>query len=332
MRTNFFLNNLPRKLLNAARWLKYVRSYDSNTRRSSLPGPLSVQIQTIDRCNASCIMCPYSSVDNSTRANLMDDGLFRHIIDEIRRTGNTRRICLMLQNEPLLDHKLPDRVRLAKELLSPSVQVRTVTNGTPLTPAMIEKLIASGIDSVSVSIDAFNEDTYNRIRQGLNFQRVMKNTLSLVERMGRRHVDVSFLRQRENEGEEDAFTGYWRRQGIRTRFTEPTNRAGTLDSHERVRKARPALWKKLAHPLLNRLIPACHHPFTSMTILWDGRVITCCEDWEPRDTVGDLSKQSLKEVWNGEKINHYRHLLRNHQADASLVCADCSLSRRYWRI
>ncbi len=332
MRTNFFLNNLPRKLLYAAQWLRNVRSYDSDTRRTRLPGPPSIQIQTIDRCNATCIMCPYSSRDKSVRANLMADDLFRHIMDEIRRSGNTRTVCLMLQNEPLLDRKLPDRVRIAKEVLGSSARVITVTNGAPLTPAIIEELIASRIDGVSVSIDAFNEDTYNRIRRGLDFRRVVGNTLSLAERMGPGRVDVSFLRQRENEGEEDAFAVYWRRQGIKVRFKEPTNRAGTLDSYERVRKARPALWKKLVHPILNRLIPACPHPFTVMTVLWDGRVVTCCEDWEPRDTVGDLSKQSLKDVWNGERINHYRHLLRNHQSGESLVCSDCSLSKRYWRI
>ncbi len=319
-------------MLQAAKWLRYVHAYDSNIRQTHLIGPPSIQIQTIDRCNATCIMCPYSSVAGSVSANLMDDDLYRHIIEEIAQIGKTGIVCLMLQNEPLLDRKLPDRVRLAKEILARGVRVITVTNGSPLTQAMIGKLIASGVDSVSVSIDAYSENTYNRIRHGLDFQRVVKNTLSLIERMGSRHIDVSFLRQRENEGEEDHFAAYWRRQGIKVRFKEPTNRAGTLDSYERVRKARPALWKKLAHPILNLMIPACPHPFTIMTVLWDGRVITCCEDWEPRDTVGDLSKQSLKEVWNGEKINRYRYLLRNHRAEESLVCSDCSLSKRYWRI
>lgn len=328
----FLVNDLARKLRSTALWMKDVRSYDPQARRTRLRGPTVVQIQTIDRCNAACIMCPYSSSIKTAPANLMDDGLYRHILDEFRRPDTVKSVILMLQNEPLLDRKLPDRVRLARELFGRRVRIVTVTNGTPLTTAMTGDLVASGIDRVTVSIDAIREDTYARIRPGLDFQRVVGNTLSLIGRLGPRRVCVKFLRQRENEGEESAFAGYWRRHGVSVIFSEPTNRAGWLESYERVRKRRPDAWKKLVYPALNRLVPACPLPFTSATVLWDGRVITCCHDWGPRDTVGDLSRQTLKEAWDGEKINHYRHLLWTHRAGESLVCANCSLSDRYWKI
>jgi len=332
MGTNYLLNNITRKLPQAAMWVKTVRAYDAQNRRTRMAGPRTVHIQTTDRCNAACIMCPYSTVNNSARGNEMDDKLYRHIIDEISRSACTRVLCLMLQNEPLLDKKLPDRIRLARELLGNDIRIMTVTNGAPLTQKVAGELIAAGIGSVAVSIDAFHEHTYKMIRQGLNFRHVMENTLSLVERMGSDRVSVKFLRQRDNEGEEDEFAHYWRSRGVRVNFIEPTNRAGTLESYERIKKRKPALWKKLSHPILNRIIPVCPLPFTSMNILWNGRAITCSEDWEPRDTVGDITKQSMKEIWNGDKFNHYRHLLWNHRATESAVCTDCSFSDRYWRI
>ena len=332
MRTILPLNNLSKKLQEAVVWIKNVRSYDPHSCRTQLPGPRSVHIQTTDRCNAACIMCPYSTIINPARGNLMEDGLYHHIIDEVHRVGTAKIICLMLQNEPLLDRKLPDRVRLARSVLGPTIRIMTVTNGTLLTPMLIEDLFASGIDNVAVSIDAAREDSYRRIRHGLDFHRVVENTLSLIGRLGPHRVSVKFLRQRGNEGEENAFASYWRRLGVRVSFAELTNRAGTLESYERIRKRRPDLWRRLVHPALNRLIPACPLPFSAMNILWDGRVITCCEDWGPRDTVGDLSRQTLKEIWNGGKINHYRHLLWTHRSSESLVCAGCSLSNRFWKI
>jgi MoaA/NifB/PqqE/SkfB family radical SAM enzyme len=261
----------------------------------------------------------------------MDDGLYRKIIEELRRIGSLRSLLLMLQNEPLLDRKFPERVRLARETFGPGVRIASVTNGAPLTMAMIRALESSGIDCVDVSIDAVNEDTYGRIRRGLNFHRVVENTLSLIEHLGSSRVKVRFLRQQENEGEEDAFADYWRGHKVRVGFTEPTNRAGWLESYDSIRKQQPDSWKKLVYPVLNRLVPACPLPFASMCILWDGRVITCCHDWGPRDTVGDVSASALEQVWRGEKINHYRHLLWNHGAEESLVCAGCSLSDRFWR-
>lgn len=332
MRNVIALNNLTKKLREAALWAKNVRSYDPRNRRTRLHGPTSVHIQTIDRCNAACIMCPYSSLSNSASGLVMGDDLYAHIINEVREAGSTKTLCLMLQNEPLLDRKLPDRVQFARKILGPDIRIMIVTNAEPLIPLVADRLSANGIDHVSVSIDAVSEKTFEQIRQGLSFHRVVNNTLELISSLGPNRVSVKFLRQRENEGEEFAFASYWEQRGVRVTFCELTNRAGTLENYERIKKRRPDLWKKLVHPALNRLIPACPLPFTSLNILSDGRVISCSEDWGPRDTIGDLSRQTLKEVWNGEKINHYRHLLWTHRTAESLVCAGCNLSERYWRI
>jgi radical SAM protein with 4Fe4S-binding SPASM domain len=322
------VNNLGHNLKRAAERMKDVRAYDARTGHPRLRGPRTVQIQTIDRCNATCIMCPYSA-ESKAPTHVMDDDLYRRILDETRQFGTVTILRLMLQNEPLLDRKLPERVRLAREVLNPSVRIQTVTNGTPLTTVMIDALADSGIDRVNVSIDAIHERTYHTIRRGLRFDRVMKNTQALIERMGSRRVGVSFLRQPENSGEERAFARYWGRYGIRIRFRRPTNRAGLLESYESVRKP-PDLWMKLAHPLLNRIVPACPLPFYTLCVLWDGKVITCANDWGPRDTVGDLSTETLEQIWNGDKMNHYRHLLRTRRAEESLVCAGCSQSTGYW--
>jgi MoaA/NifB/PqqE/SkfB family radical SAM enzyme len=326
------LYNLACNIQEAARWAREVRAYNPSARRTRLRGPASVQIQTIDRCNAACIMCPYSSMGKTSPANLMDDALYIEILEELRRAGTVRNLALMLQNEPLLDRRFSDRVQIARKLLGRRVFIRTVTNGEPLTKSMINCLGASDIDHVSVSIDAIRKDTFERIRYGLNYRRVVENTLLLSERLGRHRVSVRFLRQRENAEEEQDFSRFWQSRGVRVRFIEPTNRAGSLKSYERVKKPHPRLWKKLAYPVLNRFVPACPYPFTSINIFSDGRAILCCNDWGPRDTVGDLSRKPLKDVWNGDKINHYRHLLWMRQAEESLVCADCSLSDRYWKI
>ena len=238
------LNNLGKKLREAALWMKNVRSYDPHSRCTRLRGPTSVHIQTIDRCNAACVMCPYSTLSNAASGKLMNDDLYGHIIGEIRSAGTAKTLCLMLQNEPLLDCKLPDRVRLARKILGPGIRIMIVTNAEPLTTAMIDRLVASGIDHVSVSIDAIREETFGKIRQGLDFHRVVRNTLALISRLGAHRVSVKFLRQRENEGEESAFASYWSQAGVKVTFCELTNRAGTLATYERIKKRRPDLWER----------------------------------------------------------------------------------------
>jgi radical SAM protein with 4Fe4S-binding SPASM domain len=324
------VHGLGHKLRSVAKWVDAVRSYDIRARQTRLRGPRTVQIQTIDRCNAACVMCPYSTRDKIAQTHVMDDDLYRHILDEIRRVNTLRSLQLMLQNEPLLDRKLPDRGRLAREILGPGVQIEVVTNGSALTTPMIDALADSEIDRVSVSLDAAHEDTFAKIRHGLDFQRVKENTLSMIDRLGPGRVDVKFLVQRENEGEATAFANYWRPRGVKAKFSRMNNRAGSLVAFEAVKKPRSDPFMKTITPVLNRFVPACPLPFYTVCVLWDGKVITCSNDWGPRDTVGDLATQTLEEIWHGEKMNHYRHLLRAHRAEESLVCAGCSLAEGFW--
>ena len=60
MRKVVALNDLTKKLRETMLWIKYVRSYGPRNCRTRLRGPTSVHIQTIDRCNAACIVCPLS--------------------------------------------------------------------------------------------------------------------------------------------------------------------------------------------------------------------------------------------------------------------------------
>lgn len=319
---------LPEKARHGAHALRGILAYDRGRRRSMLRGPLGVQIQTIDRCNAACLMCPYATTAHQGPAHRMDDALYTHILRGLRRTGVTQSVCLMLQNDPLLDRRLPDLVRRAKETI-PGIRVTTVTNAALLTPQRIDALRASGLDWVAVSIDAASEATYRRVRCGLDFATVVANTETLLRRGGPIKVTARFLRQRENQGEERAFATYWRARGARINFNPLTNRAGELATFEALRvRARPL--RAAASAVLNRIIPFCPLPFVRVGILWDGRVILCCHDWGPREVMGDLSRQSVEEVWNGEVINRHRSLLLARRSEASAVCRGCSLARGFW--
>ena len=152
-----------------------IRAYDMKARKTRLPGPLDVQIQTIDRCNASCIMCPYSATKKYGPVNFMEKGLYDRILNELRCAKTVQSFTPMLQNEPLLDSDLAMCVKKAKEALGDGASVYVVTNGVLLTRERAEELIAVGTHSFSVSLDAFREETYQSIRKGLAFSKVIKN-------------------------------------------------------------------------------------------------------------------------------------------------------------
>jgi radical SAM protein with 4Fe4S-binding SPASM domain len=236
----------------------------------------------------------------------------------------------MLQNEPLLDSKLAERVRKARVILGDAVRIAIVTNGQLLTEQRFGMLCESGLNYMGVSIDAFTPETYARIRPGLHFSKVVHNTQAALERSNSVLISARFLKQRANEGEEDLFRNYWQSKGATVDFDSLANRAGSVREFEQLKSRRSSYQRRFLCKILNRLIPSCPLPFWELAILLDGRVILCCHDWEHRKILGDLSRQSLKEIWNGNKINYYRMLLRQRRAENSSVCRRCSLAYQFW--
>ncbi|MBN2373186.1 radical SAM protein [bacterium] len=320
--------------------LSGLYAFDHLNCRSLKQGPSKVQLQTIDRCNGSCLMCPYSSELKSGPPNYMEDSLYKKIIKSLQDAGTLRQIVLMLQNEPLLDIKLIQRIHYAREVLGKKVKIGIVTNGTLLNPRHIHDLVYSGINSIDISIDAFSEKTYNIIRPGLDFFKVVQNTQAILENKKRVNIVVRFLKQRANTGEEKQFRHYWESKGAKVFIFAPVNRAGGLKNFDQIKNNAHRsnifyLKKKLKKAIRNLCLQVaarsfiatpCLLPFNNINILWNGKVILCCHDWEPVDIIGDLSKQSLQDVWNSDSMNKYRYLLWSNRIKESPVCKNCSLA------
>jgi len=318
---------LLQELLSVPDRVRRCLSYDPVRGKSRLPGPLTVQVQTVDQCNGSCIMCPYGASGRSGPPNTMDERLYVRLLEQARRAGTTRRLALMLQNEPLLDESLAKRARQAKAILGPRCHVSTVTNGSLLTSDRADELAASGMDAIEVSVDAYRLETFERIRPGLDFETVVRNTQALLARPRRPSVAVRFLRQRDNAVEETQFVRYWKSHGGEVHLMMLSNRAGDVHAYDSIRMPNPRTPSGHLRAMLGRFVPRCLSPFAAVTVLWDGRVLLCCHDWRPRDIVGDLTQQSLADVWNGEAMNHYRRLLWTWRTEESRVCRDCSVVR-----
>nr|WP_325185729.1 SPASM domain-containing protein [uncultured Oscillibacter sp.] len=59
------------------------------------------------------------------------------------------------------------------------------------------------------------------------------------------------------------------------------------------------------HGQASRKTVVCPFPFYSLTAAPDGIVSVCCSDWQRKLVIGDLTRQSLMEVWNGETLRTF---------------------------
>jgi len=84
-----------------------------------------------------------------------------------------------------------------------------------------------------------------------------------------------------------------------------TNRAGTIN----VGKQEPI---DITHP--------CYYTAYSLTIDWNGDVLLCMQDWNKKVKFGNISMQSLKDIWLSKYYNQFRKKLFS----GARTCSPCN--------
>jgi radical SAM protein with 4Fe4S-binding SPASM domain len=233
----------------------------------------------------------------------------------------------MLQNEPLLDKRLPDAIRHIKRVL-PHVRTMINTNGSGLVPSVLERLVDAGLDHINYSLNALTEETFERVHTHLSFDAVMSNLRHLIDnKPSSLAVTVRSMVVRAS-AMEFAFPKRFsdlpdlmEQAGVEYRINAICNRAGTLEGWEDL-----IVFEHTDHLRHNRY---CHDLFENVEILYNGDVIACCNDWAREMVMGNLADQTLAEVWNGNTARVRREKAAAGRYREMPGCRDCSLA---WNI
>jgi len=130
-----------------------------------------------------------------------------------------------------------------------------------------------------------------------------------------------------------AFARRWRAKGVGVFIYSAHDRAGSVERFdERIRIPRelqPAL-HKLERRASRMYFGHCPIPFSVASILHNGDVLMCVNDWARKEIVGNLRESTLGEVWNGERMREIRSLLSERRYEEIPACRDCSLWRDGW--
>jgi MoaA/NifB/PqqE/SkfB family radical SAM enzyme len=139
--------------------------------------PTFLQIEPVGQCNLRCAMCPISQRRDGTPWGppaFIELDSFRRIVDE---AGGVHELQLQGLGEPMLHPRFFDMVEYATLA---GIRVSTNTNATLLTEARAHRCVTSGLDALHVSIDGATAGTYEAIRRGARFARVVRNLERLM--------------------------------------------------------------------------------------------------------------------------------------------------------
>ncbi len=137
-------------------WKIRAVTFFSRVRNGLLHGSMDyfdeVLIETSTACNRKCSYCPNSIYDRGDIKNnkLMDEKLYKHIIDDLALINFKGLIKPFNFNEPLLDKRLPRLIAYTRKKL-PKSNIWIATNGDFLTFETYQTLVNAGVSHINIT-------------------------------------------------------------------------------------------------------------------------------------------------------------------------------------
>lgn len=294
-------------------YAEYRRAWEELPKRLEVRDyPLLVDLELSSICNLQCPMCYTITEKFKERVNTtrMEWELYCKIIDEIG--GKVPAVRLSLRGEALLHKRFVDCVRYAKS--SGVKEVSTLTHGGKLTLPFFEEIVDAGIDWITISVDGIGE-TYERIRKPLKFNDLLDKIKAIKHFKEERALHRPVIK----------IQGIW-----------PAIRDHVREYYETFA---PYVDLIAFNPLIDYLGNdtqieyienfTCPQQYQRLVIGADGLVMKCSNDEENREVIGDVNKQTIYEIWHGEKMNAVREQQKRDRGFLeSAVCRRCYLPRK----
>lgn len=160
----------------------------------SLPARLYVECTAA--CNISCnqaCCAPETGITRTRTAGMLDFDLFRRVIDEAG--PSLVRVDFFNYGEAFLHKRAIEMCEYIKARF-PHVYLYTSTNGLAFSADGARRLVRSGIDEVTFSIDGATPQSYAIYRQRGDFNAAILNLRAAVDEKRARRLDVPFINWR----------------------------------------------------------------------------------------------------------------------------------------
>lgn len=151
---------------------KFLRSFFDGR----LPPPKFVSIETTKFCNLKCRMCIQYNEGSTTAGPHMDIDVFKQIARSIFPFVECWQPSV--SGEPTMYRGFYEMLEIAERY---GVKNEMYTNGTLLSDKMIDHLIHS-LGVLTFSFDAPDKKTYEAIRRGADYDRVVTNIKKMIRR------------------------------------------------------------------------------------------------------------------------------------------------------
>ncbi|MFH1771966.1 MAG: radical SAM protein [Candidatus Omnitrophota bacterium] len=307
------------------------------------PYPPFIEIEVTTRCNLRCLICEHTYWHEPSRDMPFEQ--FKSIVDQFPKL---KWIGLTGIGESFLNK---DFMRMLRYVKSKNIFVELYDTFYFIDEEAAKELVELPIDKIFVSLDAATKETYEKIRVGSDFDRVIGNVKYLIKiKMETKsyfpEIAFHYIISKENVNEVSNYielvSSLAQGQDVSIQFTRMLHSYPEVEGLftevpeeiiEAVKVKARELGSKVSWnadiPSSKPVISKCTEwmmPFVFVT----GHVIPCCSgneagnrEFQKQTALGNVFEKSFMEIWQGKKYKVLREKLR--KGDSPLPCKNCCL-------
>ena len=306
------------------------------------PYPPYLEVEVTTRCPLKCIMCEHTYWKEPNRDMSFEQ--FKRIMDQFPKL---KWIGLTGIGESFVNK---DFMKMLRYVKSKNIYVELYDNFFLTDNETAEEMVDLGVEKIFFSFDAATKETYEKIRVGSDFERVVNNVKNLLRIKKERkkyfpELDFHYIINRLNMHEMPKYVelvhSLCGKDRAVIRFTRMLHRFKEVEDlfveiPAEIIEATEKRAKELGIVVTwNRDVPQQKPPVKDCTV-WlmpfifvTGHVIPCCSgneagqrDFQKAEAMGNVFEQNFKDIWKGERYKNLRKMLRENKVP--VVCRDCS--------
>jgi len=278
-----------------------------NILKENIPLFNTISIGTTSWCNRSCKFCGFGYFEKPKET--MKEEIFNKFIQDLKNIKYNGRVELYSYNEPLTDPFLTKRIKLVRRELN-NVCIMFNTNGDFLTKGKLEEFFDAGLNQIEINVYSREQNLLKFAKWA--FELKEKYNLFLGEKIyskigkDKHSLDIIDKTQFLIKGNKSVFQE--KRSPV---YNILGNNGGVLNGL--LKGMKPGNQEK-----------NCMLPYRKATIDWKGNVVLCCNDFLYKIKIGNIMKNTIKELWNSEFYNFYRLHLQNIGRKKLELCRECN--------
>ena len=302
--------------------------------------PVVYNIETTNRCNMKCKMCPRTTM-MTRKIEEIDKATFCNIVKQLRPHSESewaewKKFCeqkygisesdeasenhfflyiiakviqLHGYGDPLLDKHMHEYVKI---LHDNDFYSYFSCNPANINLDLTYKMLDAGLDYIKYSIESVDDNVHKLIRGEMsNFMESYEKIQEVINYKHQNNLKTTIVitmldLNRKNQKED---------------YDKLLEAFKDLDVYIYLKSEDCQWYRKDFHGTKSiHWSEVCKHPWMTMTIKSNGEATMCMEDFNNEIILGDVRKNTLREIWNGEAYRKFR--MQHLDACKNIKCSE----------